>query len=184
MNLDCGQPRAITQEGFRLRGAALSPDGKLIATIGADGLYLLPSDGGDPQLIHGSGPGDLPLHWENNNQILLVGSRGETSCPVVRLDLKTAIRTPWKSFSPADTAGVVGLVVSFAERRRTALCFRIHPQPIGPILGGTLEVAGAGRPMLRNIKPWALHPPLPAGQRTTAFLPNFLPIDPHPPDML
>ena len=108
MNLDGGQPRAITQEGFRLRGAALSPDGKLIATIGADGLYLLPSDGGDPQLIHGSGPGDLPLHWENNNQILMVGSRGETSCPVVRLDLKTATRTPWKSFSPADTAGVVG----------------------------------------------------------------------------
>ncbi|HEY1658185.1 MAG TPA: protein kinase [Candidatus Sulfotelmatobacter sp.] len=108
MSLDGGQPRAITPEGFRLRGAALSPDGKLIAAIGADGLYLLPSDGGDPQLIHGSGPGDLPLHWENNDQILLIGNRGETSCPVSRLDLRTAARTPWRSFSPVDTAGVVG----------------------------------------------------------------------------
>jgi eukaryotic-like serine/threonine-protein kinase len=107
MNLDGGQPRAITPEGFRLRSDALSPDGKFIAAIGSDGLYLLPLDGGQPQLIPGSGPGDLPLHWENDDQILLVGNRGETSCPTLRLDLKTGTRTPWRAFSPVDTAGVV-----------------------------------------------------------------------------
>ena len=107
MNLDGGQPRAITPEGFRLRGAALSPDGKFIVAIGSDGLYLLPLDGGQPQLIPGTGPGDLPLHWENEDQILLIGNRGETSCPTFRLDLKTGTRTPWRSFSPVDTAGVV-----------------------------------------------------------------------------
>ncbi|MFY9909288.1 MAG: protein kinase [Candidatus Sulfotelmatobacter sp.] len=108
MNLDGGQPRAITPEGFRLRGRGLSPDGKLIAASGADGLYLLPSDGGQPHLIPGSGPSDLPLLWENNNQGLLIGNRGETSCPVFRLDLKAGTRVPWRSFSAADTAGVVG----------------------------------------------------------------------------
>ncbi len=107
MNLDGGQPHAITPEGFRLRGAALSPDGKFIVAIGSDGLYQLPLDGGQPQLIPGSGPGDLPLHWENEDQILLIGNRGETSCPTFRLDLKSGSRTPWRSFSPVDTAGVV-----------------------------------------------------------------------------
>jgi hypothetical protein len=107
INLDSGQPRAITPEGFRLRGTALSPDGKFIVAIGSDGLYLLPLEGGQPQLISGSGPGDLPLHWENDDQILLIGNRGETSCPTFRLDLKTGTRTPWRSFSPVDTAGVV-----------------------------------------------------------------------------
>ena len=107
MNLDGGQPRAITPEGFRLRGAALSPDGKFIVAIGSDGLYLLPLEEGQPQLISGSGPGDLPLHWENDDQILLIGNRGETACPTFRLDLKTGTRTPWRSFSPVDTAGVV-----------------------------------------------------------------------------
>ncbi len=107
MNLDGGQPRAITPEGFRLRGAALSPDGKFIVPIGSDGLYLLPLEGSQPQLIPGSGPGDLPLHWENDDQILLIGNRGETACPTFRLDIKTGTRTPWRSFSPVDTAGVV-----------------------------------------------------------------------------
>jgi eukaryotic-like serine/threonine-protein kinase len=108
MNLDGGQPRAISPEGFRLRGRALSPDGNLIAASGADGLYLVPIDGGEPKLVPGSAASDLPLRWENDNQVLMVGSRGETSCPVFRLDLKTGNRVPWRSFSAADTAGVIG----------------------------------------------------------------------------
>ena len=108
MNLDGGQPRAITPEGFRLRGRSLSPDGKLIAVVHSDGISLLPAEGGEPHFVRGSQPSDLPLHWANNGQALLVGARGETSCPVSRLDLQTGARTPWKVFSPVDIAGVVG----------------------------------------------------------------------------
>jgi len=108
MNLDGGQPRAISPEGFNLRGHSLSPDGKRIAAISSDGMALLPSDGGEPQLVRGSQPGDIPLRWEKNGQTLLVGTRGEISCPVSRLDLETGARTPWKTFSPVDVAGVVG----------------------------------------------------------------------------
>jgi len=69
---------------------------------------LVPIDGGDPQLIHGSLPSDMPLRWAKDGQTLLVGTRGETSCPVSRLDLQTGVKTLWKSFSPSDVAGVVG----------------------------------------------------------------------------
>jgi eukaryotic-like serine/threonine-protein kinase len=108
MNLEGGAPRAVSPEGFSLRAHSLSPDGNRIAATSSDGIALLPSAGGDPQLVHGSEPGDVPLHWTKDGQALLVGARGETSCPVSRLDLQTGARTAWKTFSPVDIAGVVG----------------------------------------------------------------------------
>ncbi len=108
MNLEGGQPRAISPEGFSLRVNSLSPEGKRIAAVTSDGITLLPADGGEPQAVRGSQPGDLPLRWAKNGQTLLVGTRGESSCPVSRLDLQTGARTPWKTFSPIDVAGVVG----------------------------------------------------------------------------
>jgi eukaryotic-like serine/threonine-protein kinase len=107
VNLEGGQPRALSPEGFAMRQHALSPDGKRIAARTSDGITLLPLDGGEPQLVRGSQPGDLALRWAKDGQTLLVGTRGETSCPVSRLDLKTGVRTPWKAFSPIDIAGVV-----------------------------------------------------------------------------
>jgi eukaryotic-like serine/threonine-protein kinase len=108
LNLDGGPPKPLTPEGFSMRPRSLSPDGKLIVAVTGDGLVLMSADGGQPQPIRGSLPGDLPLHWSNNLQSILVGARGETACPVSRLDLQTGVRTPWKVFSPSDTAGIVG----------------------------------------------------------------------------
>ena len=88
---------------------AISPDGTRIAVIGNDGIALVSADGGDPQPVRGSQPNDAPLHWTKGGTSLLVGQRGETSCPVWRLDLQTGARTPWKTVSPADIAGVTGV---------------------------------------------------------------------------
>ena len=108
MSLDGGQPRPISPEGFRLRGArALSPDGKRVAAISEQGLSLISVEGGEPQPIRGTQPGDTPLGWSSNGRTMLIGFRGETACPVSRLDLETGSRTPWKSFSPANVAGLV-----------------------------------------------------------------------------
>ncbi len=108
MNLDGAQPRAITPEGFSLGSQSLSPEGKRIAAVTGDGIALVSVDGGEPQLVRGSQPGDLPLRWAKDGQVLFVGRRGETACPVSRLDLQTGASTPWKSFSPTDVAGVTG----------------------------------------------------------------------------
>jgi len=106
MNVDGGQPRAISPEGFRLRGRSLSPDGKRIALGSADGIALVSIDGGEPQLSRGSQPGDQVVRWTKDGQALFVGNPNDTSCAVSRLDLQTGARTPWKTFSPADRAGV------------------------------------------------------------------------------
>jgi eukaryotic-like serine/threonine-protein kinase len=109
MNVDGGQPRAITPEGFALLGHPLSPDGKRAALGTGDGIALLSVDTGEPQLLRGSQPGDQVVRWTKDGQALFVGSSGDTSCAVSRLDVQAGTRTPWKTFSPADLAGVVAV---------------------------------------------------------------------------
>jgi Tol biopolymer transport system component len=110
-NLDGGQLRAITPEGYSLgtHPRSVSPDGTRIATVTNDGIALFAVHGGEPQPVRGSQPGDLPLRWAKAGDALLVGQRGETSCPVSRLDLQMGARTPWKTVGPADVAGVTGV---------------------------------------------------------------------------
>jgi Tol biopolymer transport system component/predicted Ser/Thr protein kinase len=111
-SVDGGQPRPITPEGYGLGPypRSVSPDGKRIAVVNSDGVALVSADGsGDPQPVRGSQPSDTPLRWMTNGSALFVGQRGETSCPVWKLDLQTGARTPWKTVSPADIAGVTGV---------------------------------------------------------------------------
>jgi Tol biopolymer transport system component len=111
MDLAGGQPRPITPAGFALAppGNAISPDSKLAATVYSDGIALVSVDGGDPKHVPGSQAGDVPLGWTKKQNALFVGIRGETACPVSLLDIQTGKRTAWKTFSPSDVAGVVGV---------------------------------------------------------------------------
>ncbi|MCU1297151.1 MAG: serine/threonine protein kinase [Acidobacteriaceae bacterium] len=106
--LDGGQPRPITPEGFRLgtHAHSVSPDGKRVAAITTDGMVLVSLDGGDPHPIPGTLANDAPLRWAKDGSALFVGQRGETSCPVSRLDIQTGTRTAWKTVRPSDVAGV------------------------------------------------------------------------------
>jgi len=108
MSVDGGQPRPISPEGFHLRGIrSLSPDGKRVAAITGQGLSLVSIEGGEPQPMRGTEPGDLPLGWSKEGRSLLIGHRSDTGCPVSRLDVQSGTKTPWKSFSPAGVAGLV-----------------------------------------------------------------------------
>jgi eukaryotic-like serine/threonine-protein kinase len=111
MDLDGAQPRPITPEGFGLgpNSHSVSPDGKLVAAVASDGVALVPTEGGQPQLLPGTQSGDVPLRWANDPGTLFIGKRGETSCPVWRVNVQTGTRTAWKTFSPSDVAGVVGV---------------------------------------------------------------------------
>jgi eukaryotic-like serine/threonine-protein kinase len=110
-SLDGGQPRPVTPEGFSLgtHAHSVSPDGKRIAAINPDGIVLLSVDGGDPHPVPGSLANDTPLRWAKDGNTLFVGQRGETSCPVSRLDIQTGARKAWKTVRPADVAGVAGV---------------------------------------------------------------------------
>ena len=110
MNVDGGEPKAITPEGFNLpRGRAVSPDGKRLLVVSADGVSIVSIEGGEPQLMHGSQPGDFPMRWTKDGQSVLLGPRGDTSCSVSRLDIQTGARSAAKTYGPTDVAGIVGV---------------------------------------------------------------------------
>jgi hypothetical protein len=80
------------------------------SAITSDGLALVSVDGrGGPQLVRGSQPGDVPLRWAKEGNALFLGNRGETARQVSRLNIETGSRTGWKTFSPPDVAGIVGV---------------------------------------------------------------------------
>jgi len=110
-DIDGSNLRPITPEGFRLARSVNSSGVRenRVPIINSNGIVLASLDGGEPQPVPGSMPGDLPLRWSNQPNTLLVGTRGETSCPVSRLDVRTGARTPWKTFAPPDTAGLVSV---------------------------------------------------------------------------
>jgi Tol biopolymer transport system component len=111
-SLEGGQPHAISPEGYTLGPYphSISPDGKRVAAVTSEGITLISADGsGDPQPVRSSQPGETPIRWSKDGDSLFVGQRGETSCTVSRLELATGARTPWKTVSPTDLAGVVGV---------------------------------------------------------------------------
>ena len=111
VSLEGGQPRPISPEGYSLgtHAHSVSPDGKRVAIIAPDGVALIPLDGGEPRPVPGSSPGDTPLRWGKDGNTLFVGQRGETGCPVSRLDIQSGARTDWKTVHPSDLAGVAGV---------------------------------------------------------------------------
>ena len=102
------QPVAIAPEGVNGTAFAVSPDGQMVAAIGPDLKgYLYPSSArGEPRLIPGLDPGDLPTSWSQDGQSLFVYQTGEVPAKVYRVDLATGKRALWKQLVPGDPAGV------------------------------------------------------------------------------
>jgi eukaryotic-like serine/threonine-protein kinase len=109
-DLESGKPRAISPEGVSATQFEISPDGKLIAAVGADQKgYLYPSDGGDPRPIPGFPQGDTPVAWTADGRSIMIYRPGELPARVDRLDLATGQKQLWKELMPADRAGVTDI---------------------------------------------------------------------------
>ena len=111
-DLEGGTPKPLTPEGVRLiSGGEIAPDGRSVAAIGPDQkAYRYPVDGGEPKPIPGWGDNDELCGWTEDGRGLFVYSHGELPARVVRLDLATGERKPWREVLPTDAAGVVTIV--------------------------------------------------------------------------
>lgn len=100
-----GSLRAITPEMTGI--GVVSPDGKWVATIGHDGHFLYPVDGGERRPIAGLDQNDWPVAWSSDGQTLYFRREGEMPLSVMRVDVATGREESWKQFLPPDPAGVM-----------------------------------------------------------------------------
>ena len=105
-----GMSHAVTPEGI---GCWLvSPDGRTAACAQPEGEgFLYPVEGGgEPGPIRGFEPGDHMRQWSADGRFLYVSVRYARPARVVRIDLATGERVPWREFRPGDPAGIVGTI--------------------------------------------------------------------------
>ena len=107
-NTDGGQAQPIAPEGVNGTTFAISPDGQLVAAVGPDlkGSLYPTSGHGDPRLIAGYDPADLPISWSQDGRSIFVYQPGDVPAKVFRLDLSSGKKTLWKQLVPGDSAGV------------------------------------------------------------------------------
>jgi Tol biopolymer transport system component len=108
---DGGGVRAFTPEGT---GAAwaVSPDGTRVAASDADRRLMLydVAAGVEPLPIPGAEPGDVPVRFTPDGRALYVLVRGDGArAEIMRVDLTSGDREPWKEIVPADPVGVFGV---------------------------------------------------------------------------
>lgn len=110
-DLGGGLPRAVSPEGFCVAapGSPVSPDGKRIAAFPDDaerGPVFVSVEDGTVRPIDGLGPGDVPLAWTSDGKSLFVREPSAGSAwRVVRFNLETRRRTPWKELRPVEPSG-------------------------------------------------------------------------------
>lgn len=118
---------AITSEGINALAFALSPDGREVAAVGPDDkAYLFPIPSGDPRLIKGFEPGEVPVAWGSDSGSLFVYRSGDLPAKVFKLEIASGKRTPWKQLMPPDPAGVefVGPVLPTPDGKAYAYGYR------------------------------------------------------------
>jgi hypothetical protein len=88
----------------------VSADGTVIAVAqGGMAPVLFTSGEGTARAIPGAQPGDEPLRFSLDGRVLFVRKAGDLPAQVDRVELATGSRTAWRSFQPADLAGVFGI---------------------------------------------------------------------------
>ena len=102
-----GRPRAITPEGVSSRFHAVSPDGKSVVATGTDRrIAIYPIEPGEPRVVPGLEPDDIPLRWTADGAAIFVYRPSAPPLRVEKVDVKTGRRTLWKELRPPDPSGV------------------------------------------------------------------------------
>jgi DNA-binding winged helix-turn-helix (wHTH) protein/Tol biopolymer transport system component len=105
-----GAPRCVTpeEEGVHLTTPnAVSPDGRGVAAVGADGVARIYGPGGGRSDIPGAEVGDAPIRWDAGGHNLYVYKRGVLPLRVEKLELASGGRVVLMELMPPDPAGVV-----------------------------------------------------------------------------
>jgi hypothetical protein len=102
-----GKPRAITPEGVHFIFDAIAPDGKSAVATGPDRrIAIYPTEPGEPRVVPGLEPDDIPLRWTDDGSAIFVYRPSAPPLRVETVDVKMGRRTLWKEIRPSDPSGV------------------------------------------------------------------------------
>ena len=90
----------------------MSPDGMHVAAADADRRVMLydVAAGVEARPIAGTEPGDAPIRFTPDGRALYVVVRSDGArAEIMRVDIKTGDREPWKEIVPADPIGIFGV---------------------------------------------------------------------------
>ena len=108
--------------GSLYRGISpVSPDGRWVAaTLARGAVGLVPLDGGEMQILPGSGPNDVPVEWSEDGRRLLVYDPSRLPARLEEVDLASGRREAWREIAPVDRVGVHGVYNVMATPDRKA----------------------------------------------------------------
>jgi serine/threonine protein kinase len=108
--ISSGKPRAISPEGFQSTGRPISADGRWVVAIRdwAEDLFVFSTEGGPSRTIPDTKALD-PICWTADGKFLLALERGSLPARVVRIEVATGRREPWKELAPAEATGLFGV---------------------------------------------------------------------------
>jgi len=107
-NIDGGKPLPITPEG--VTAVAISADGKfLVSSNPANGVALVPVEGGAARPVTGTGPGLTFVQWNEDGQSMFVRDQG-TPTTIYQVNLSTGQKTVALKLTPPDPAGVISIL--------------------------------------------------------------------------
>jgi eukaryotic-like serine/threonine-protein kinase len=121
--LDGDKPMAVTPPTMT-RTAAVSPDGKQIALLTANGTFMIyPSEGGPGRVVPTEGALG-PLLWSADDWIYVQHFGAYTQIPtrLSKFHLTSGRLEPWKNLQPANTLGVNAITkVMVSQDTRTVV---------------------------------------------------------------
>jgi Tol biopolymer transport system component len=109
-DLSGGPPRAISPEGVTSSSRRLFfPDGRFALAHSPEGqltLYPIDEGEGEPLVVLGTSPQDIPVGWHQDGRTLFVQRPTGLPAQIEEVNIETGERRLWKELTPPDPAGV------------------------------------------------------------------------------
>jgi eukaryotic-like serine/threonine-protein kinase len=108
-DIESGVPQPISPEDVGLCAAPLTPDGRFCVGCSHGTGFLVPVEGGPARPLPGFKRGDEVIAFSADGRLAYVQLLGTTPAQVEQLEIATGKRSPWRTFLPANLAGITGV---------------------------------------------------------------------------
>jgi len=107
-DLPSGKARPITDRAYAFETGHVSPDGQWVAAWGewTEDLFLIPTGGGDTRTVPNTKDLDF-IRWTPDGKYMFGGVSGSIPARVVRVEVATGKREPWKDLAPSERSGII-----------------------------------------------------------------------------